>query len=575
MYDSSITFYHLCRPMNIEMDFIPHIIASDNNLSIRLGIHCATTLINSVYCSFSFINEAVDKDYYIMKSYTPVEGILSDFLHVTRDGQHVPYDGIFIHRIQSVDEEEYFKLPKRQRLSVSVDISSAFNFNKPGHYKVSYDGAIIFKHGNAERVTVVSEPATLQISGTQMHPTVGELSRQLVIKKEGPVNLKNQAKGSLLQPIHKGQSSPYQQKLTNQVHKAMYYYLDPAIHAVDKDFHHYQLFFGRQSKERVQIVKDVFQSIKKTLTTDTFTYYYNGTHCVLKNVLGYTMLGARTIVLCPLQYKFPAILSLNSQLNTLLHEMTHAVVHTIDIAYGKNAMNLASYFPDKAIVNAANYGLYFTTINPIDYGIDSIEVYQGHTFITAGPVYLNYSDTNASVPLCNYPKLIMDNWGNISHQFNDGFDSMIAKGNELFITRGSAYIKITSLLDRNPQTGSIADIWGNLPSPFNSGFDSGSYLPDGQLYITRGLHYIRYSNWPAETIIDKGYPKLMARNYFGISITNGIDAVAMLYDKKICMFSREVFSCFNVTATQVEHSNINSQFDIIGNFGTIEICLHI
>jgi hypothetical protein len=552
-----------------EAEVKPATLLNERN-PIDVSMDC-TVGFGKVLCTFNFANNGINVIYMNTQS-TPIEGMLANFLKITKDGLRLPYDGVYLNRHS---EDFDYELMPNHITSLTIDISSAYNFKSFGRYKITYSKPFKYKFNSQSVVSYLlyrpNISSILYINEILMHPPVGELARNFY---QPSVSYQREEQ-KLILPGYSGNSTKSQRTMTTQIHKAVYSYLDPAVKTVDIDISHYRKWFGDFSKDRAYRVKGVFASIKTTLENDKFIYHYNGTNCLLKKVLGYTWVGARVIYLCPLQYEFPTISHQFSQMSTLLHEMTHAVGDTRDIAYGYDMCRIvADHLPRLAIENAANYGLYFITINPMDFGIDSIGVYKGHTFITRGPVYANYTISLGLLSSCDYPKLILGNWGELPAQFADGFDAILVNDDKMIATKGSLYFWMSTLNDRHFRVGKLSD---ELPEPFNLKFNSAANLQDGKTYITSGSVYIRCTGFPENIKIDKGYPKLIKNNWRGF--TDGFDAMSSVGKDRICLFSGEMSICYNYSnisrSIPTQSKNVVNPVSIRGNFGRVALCNEI
>ena len=93
------------------------------------------------------------------------------------------------------------------------------------------------------------------------------------------------------------------------------------------------------------------------MQTTTFTYDLTGSGCG-GSVYAYTYKGTTTVWMCDAFWSAPAT-GTDSKAGTVLHELTHAVAYTDDIAYGQaNCRELAVNNPDKAVQNADNHEYY-------------------------------------------------------------------------------------------------------------------------------------------------------------------------------------------------------------------------
>ncbi|MEO7432630.1 MAG: hemopexin repeat-containing protein [Dokdonella sp.] len=161
----------------------------------------------------------------------------------------------------------------------------------------------------------------------------------------------------------------------------------------------------------------------------------------------------------------------------------------------------------------------------------------GKTYATFGAQYVRYSDSSASRIDPGYPKPIGDNWGHLPSEFLEGFDSMATlPDGKTYITKGAHYVRYSdanaSVVDPTYPRPLLHN-WGKLPTEFNDGFDSIATLANGKTYISRGAQYIRYSD-PSANTVDHGYPKPLAGNwgYLPQEFRSGIDAMATLPNGK-------------------------------------------
>jgi hypothetical protein len=74
---------------------------------------------------------------FVLAWYTPLEGILGEFLRVDCDGEEVPYRGILAKRGDPASDE-YITLPGGGAVSAEVDIATAYDMSHPGRYRVAY-----------------------------------------------------------------------------------------------------------------------------------------------------------------------------------------------------------------------------------------------------------------------------------------------------------------------------------------------------------------------------------------------------------------------------------------------------
>lgn len=182
--------------------------------------------------------------------------------------------------------------------------------------------------------------------------------------------------------------------------------------------------------------------------------------------------------------------------------------------------------------------------------IDSINTLpNGKTYITKGEWYIRYSDESASNIDKGYPMPLVGNWGFSDKigRFAEGFDSMATLPNgKTYITKGEHYLRYSDENATEIDEGfpkSIAEHWGAIkPDAEFDGFDAMAKLQNGKTYIFKGSQYYRYSD-EAATTLDEGYPKPIAGNWGDLpeSFESGIDAIASLPNGKTYLFKGDQY----------------------------------
>ena len=90
----------------------------------------------AVNLRFTLINNT-DTRLYVLKWYTPLEGLGGEIFRVERDGQAVPYTGILAMRGDPTPEG-YQLLEAGQSASAEVDLATSFDFSQPGEYTIEF-----------------------------------------------------------------------------------------------------------------------------------------------------------------------------------------------------------------------------------------------------------------------------------------------------------------------------------------------------------------------------------------------------------------------------------------------------
>ncbi|HEX7957305.1 MAG TPA: M35 family metallopeptidase [Pyrinomonadaceae bacterium] len=315
-----------------------------------------------------------DEDVHVLTWYTPLEGLWSDCLEVTRDGERVPYDGPLAKRGQPT-ENDYVLIPAGQTVSRSFALHRAYNVSPPGQYDVALDtevqdyvtaegdDTLNTKLGASERVTAKQ---TLRGGATQfvVEPDGGHLPTEgEEVRKSEKSNKKGDAGAAAEAEKKAGPKDPEfnggdaaQQAATRQAHADGYALAVAAVAALS-DNAQYKEWFGAHTAQRLQLVKEHYTKVRDTMQTTTFKYDLTSTGCG-GSVYAYTYKGTTTVWMCDLFWSAPAT-GTDSKAGTVLHELTHAIAFTDDITYGQaKCRQLAIDNPDKAVRNADTHEYY-------------------------------------------------------------------------------------------------------------------------------------------------------------------------------------------------------------------------
>ena len=297
-----------------------------------------------------------DKDYALLTRNTPLEGIKSNMFSVTRDGKVIPYDSILVRRSASPSAEEYVFIQAGTSLSASVDLSQAYSFDSPGEYKVQLQTELQYLNDEKESQKVTSNIEVLSFADSPNAPklTDGELHRRSTTKtviKDADAAIPNVVFDG--PDVTRGLKSNAE---TNYLRS--FYSIIDSYFASREDPALYQRWFGEitpTNVENVQDVQDVFYDMWAAMYYETITLYFWGPECE-ENWYGYTYTNSRVIYLCEKLWNRIPDVGVDGKVDTLVHELSHAIAETDDIAYGvPDCLELAEKSPDEAIINAENY----------------------------------------------------------------------------------------------------------------------------------------------------------------------------------------------------------------------------
>ena len=74
---------------------------------------------------------------FVLKWFTPLEGLAGDIFSVRRDGLHLPYGGMQVKRGPPISED-YVWLDPGDSVSAEVDLAEGYDFSEPGRYTLQF-----------------------------------------------------------------------------------------------------------------------------------------------------------------------------------------------------------------------------------------------------------------------------------------------------------------------------------------------------------------------------------------------------------------------------------------------------
>ena len=277
---------------------------------------------------------------------TPLEGMLSNALKVTHDGQEIAYLGPVVSRRQPLPQD-YLILAPGERRTVVVDLAKAYAVDKPGRYEVSWrlqeiDGAQAGAKGTGS-LPITGTSASFELLGAREHPmTKANPMAAQASCTASQLSLLNQAR----QAASRSASSAYQA-------------LSGTPEASRVSAARYATWFGAYTASRWQAITSNFSKIAAATSRLTYNCTCEGME---DNVIAYVYPSRPyEVTLCAAFWDEPVSGSDYSMASTLVHETSHfnAVAGTDDIAYGPAACKrLAQSNPAKAANNADNYGFF-------------------------------------------------------------------------------------------------------------------------------------------------------------------------------------------------------------------------
>jgi len=307
------------------------------------------------------------QDYSVLKWRTPLEGMMSNCLTVTRNGKKLEYDGIYMKR-GVPGPDEFLTVAAGQTLSSTFQVSDAFDMTKAGEYSVAVDTYLEYVVGSATskpdikgKIRHLSSPAvSFQIvRGGSSEETLGQKARFHDGRKETKQNgIFDGTFGDWVSrksvlpktPVIKGGSQTLQTN-TKNAHDKAYKTIKSFLAAPQAKKLLVFTWFGINP---VETVATKFQTMIDVLGKDTIMYTFDGPSCK-KGTYAYTTKYSRSIFLCQL-YKQALLTGSDNKMGILTHELSHALIGTDDRGYGQSAcLDLAKKSPGVAINNADNF----------------------------------------------------------------------------------------------------------------------------------------------------------------------------------------------------------------------------
>jgi peptidyl-Lys metalloendopeptidase len=320
---------------------------------------------------FEFTNSTREA-LYVLTWYTPLEGLYSDCLTVTRDGKRVRYDGLKVARGKP-SERSYMRVAAGQTISAEVLLNEAYNVSRPGEYRVTLNTSVRNLVAASSTSELKAKLASLQEQAREKLPatwtsfivlptrakplkTIGRRVRgeqKAAAKRDKSKKAKGGVKAlALKDPKFLGGNATQQAK-AKKSHEDGFKLCVDALSTLANN-NDYKVWFGVHTASRFAKVKDCYTKVSARMQSTVFTYDLSGTGCK-PDWLAYTTDGSTTIWYCSGFWGLPAT-GPDSMAGTNLHEHTHSDAFTNDHAPDQASCRaLAKTDPDKAVDNANNY----------------------------------------------------------------------------------------------------------------------------------------------------------------------------------------------------------------------------
>ena len=325
-----------CDPFTVK-------ISTKGEFKFGEEIECEVTIANSH-----------DRDSYLLARNTPLEGLLSHIFSVSSSGKVLPYDGMLLKR-GPPSKEDYIFVRAKSAVSASVDLSRVYSFASTGAYNVQLKTKLQYfendpTNTSTQQVSSNMEVFTLVESEQELKLTEGALARQNTTRTlASPLRAE-----AAISPSFGGSRRSSDETTAKAAFSAAYNLLYKCYQNVQSNPSLYKTWFGLAYSGYKETVGGNYYNIRSAMASYQYKLYFHGPGCKPRT-LAYTYHGATTVYLCDGYFTAPTT-GRDSKMGTIIHEMSHAVAYTEDIAYGEtDCKDLAINNPKDAINNADNH----------------------------------------------------------------------------------------------------------------------------------------------------------------------------------------------------------------------------
>lgn len=147
---------------------------SEVGLRAILEVPAALPTGEVVNLGFTLTNHS-DTRVYVLKWYTPLEGLAGEIFSIARNGQVIPYQGILASR-ETPSPDAYVSLDAGESVSAEVDLATAYDFSEAGEYTIKFLSPRIshIARSEAEMAKTLDDLGPVQIPSKSVTVEIGQ-----------------------------------------------------------------------------------------------------------------------------------------------------------------------------------------------------------------------------------------------------------------------------------------------------------------------------------------------------------------------------------------------------------------